>query len=158
REARSRGDLYAVTSFRTGLTNVAFLVVDDVQGARREVAEVLSQWSQEGFHFQHYWGLLAQGVTDLYAGDGAAAHARIERAWPELRRTMMLRIQNILIESTNLRARSALAALDGGRGDAARLASVERWARQLAAIPVPWSRALAVLLRAGLALARGESK
>lgn len=157
-EAISRGDLYAATSFRTGLTNVSLLVADDAEGARREVAEVLAQWSHQGFHFQHYWGLLAQGVADLYAGDGAAAHARIERMWPELQRSLMLRIQNVRVEGTHLRARSALAALDGSSADAQRLAAVEAAARELSRVPLGWSRALATLLEAGLRLARRDEE
>jgi len=156
REALSRGDLYAATSFRTGLTNVALLVADDVDGARREAADVLAQWSHEGFHFQHYWNLLAQGVTDLYAGDGAAAHARIEALWPALQRSLLLRIQNVFVESTHLRARAALAALDGSSADASRLALVTRSARKLSRVPLGWSRGLATLLDAGLCAARQD--
>ncbi|HYX92664.1 MAG TPA: serine/threonine-protein kinase, partial [Myxococcaceae bacterium] len=74
REARARGDLYGAASFRTGLANVARLAIDDVEGARREVQEVMEHWSQRGFHFQHYWALLARGLTDLYAGDEARLH------------------------------------------------------------------------------------
>ena len=54
-------------------------------------------------------GAVPQGIADLYAGDGASAHARIERLWPELDRSLMLRVQNILIEATHLK-RSSLSA------------------------------------------------
>jgi hypothetical protein len=156
REAETRGDLYAATSLQTGLTSLALLVADDVAGARREVAEALAKWSREGFHFQHYWGLLGFGLTDLYSGEGAAAHARVEAAWPDLGRSLMLRIENVRIEATHLRARAALAALDGTAGDREKLQLAGRCAASLDRIAAPWSQALAASVRAGLSLARGD--
>ncbi len=141
-EAQERGDLYAVTSLRSGLANVAHLAADDPELARREVADVMRQWSQRGFHFQHYWGLVSNVLIGLYAGDGRAAYERVREAWPALRRSLLLRIQNVRVEATFLRAAAALAA---GLGDEA-LASARRLERER----VGWAEAFAALLRAGI--------
>ncbi|MFZ5470650.1 MAG: serine/threonine-protein kinase PknK [Myxococcota bacterium] len=109
-EAQERGDLYSATSLRSGLANVALLAADDVEGARREVREVMGRWSKQGFHFQHYWGLLSQGMIGLYANEAAGALAHMEAEWGALERALLLRIQNVRIEAWHLRARLALAA------------------------------------------------
>jgi hypothetical protein len=44
----------------------------------------------------------------------------------------------------------------GSKADERRLEAVARDARRLARVPVPWSAALAILLEAGLTLARGD--
>jgi eukaryotic-like serine/threonine-protein kinase len=155
REARARGDLYGAACI-TGLANVAHLVVDDVEGARREVQEVMDQWSQRGFHFQHYWSLLARGSTDLYAGAGPEAWERVRAQWPALERSLLLRIQSVRIEATHLRARSALAAIGRGLDDELLTREAERAARRLERERVRRADALAMLIRSGIAQARGQ--
>jgi hypothetical protein len=138
-EAEERGDLYAATSQRTGLANLAWLAADRIDVARARVREADEQWSKRGFHFQHYWNLLAECNIDLYAGDGQRAYERVMSRWDELAGSLYLRIQNVRVEALHLRARCALAA--GKRSEAERIAS--RIARER----MPWATALARLLR-----------
>jgi eukaryotic-like serine/threonine-protein kinase len=155
-EANERGDLYAAASFRTGLTNVALLVRDDVKGAREQVRDVLAQWSRRGFHFEHYWSLLAQGIIDLYDGSGREAYERIARQWKDLQRALLLRIQQVRVEATHLRARSALAALGQGLDERALLAAAQHDASALGREDVPWARVVAGLLQASIAAHQGK--
>jgi len=156
REAQQRGDIFAAASFRTGVTSAASLLRDDVEGARGEVRQVLDQWSHQGFHFQHYWGLLAEGIIDLYNGDGRRAWERIHDRWHELDGALLLRIQQLRVEATHLRARSALAALGSGLDDRMLLRSAARDARALAAEDVSWAPVVSLVLRAAIAAVRGE--
>ncbi|OLC08851.1 MAG: hypothetical protein AUH42_00435, partial [Gemmatimonadetes bacterium 13_1_40CM_70_11] len=76
REARERGDIYAAADVLAGRPVVAWLLEDDVPGARQAVSEGMGPWSHQGFHLQHYFSLWAQGQIDLYAADGLAAWHR----------------------------------------------------------------------------------
>jgi len=147
-EAEERGDLYAATGLRCWRTNVAWLAADDPDEARRQVMEAQRQWSQKGFHLQHYYELLALVQIDLYAGDGRGAWRRIQERWAAFRRSLLLRVQNVRIESLGLRARCALALHDASPR---LLAVAARDARRLARERMPWSQPLAQLLYAALA-------
>lgn len=154
REAEERGDLYAATSFRIGLTNVRHLVADDAEAAQWEVKEVMGRWSRQGFQFQHYLGLLAQAANDLYVGAGPRAHERVVGSWAQLSASLLLRSQGVRIEATHLRGRSALAA--AADGAARRVGEAERCAALLARENMAWADALAEALRGGALAARGD--
>jgi hypothetical protein len=139
REAEGRGDRYATTSLQLGLANVAILAAGDPKGARERVREAVSRWSQSSFHFQHYWAVLSESMIDLYAGEPRAAYDRLRDAWPKLKAAQLLRMQNVRIEATYLKARSALAC--GERGEA--LAEAER----LEAERVAWANGFAAVIR-----------
>jgi len=142
REAQSRGDRYALTSLRSGLANVSLLAADDPAGARQAVREVMARWSSKSFHFQHYWALLSEGMIDLYQGTPEEGWRRTKGSWKALERSMLLRIQNVRVEATYLRARLALAT--GRLDEVLDAASDLDWER------VGWARGFALALR-GLA-------
>jgi eukaryotic-like serine/threonine-protein kinase len=147
-DARERGNLYAETDLRTRLMTLPWLAQGKPEVAAADADDALARWTQRGFHLQHYNHL--QGVTqcDLYRGDGAAALARIDRTWPELSRSLLLRIQALRAEIRNTRGRAMLAAL--GRGAGAGTSAVTRVADQLEAEHMAWTAPLAALLRAGV--------
>jgi hypothetical protein len=147
-EAEERGDLYAATNLRIGELNFVHLVADDVQGARAAAATAMRAWSRQGFHHQHWDNLLAEGTTDLYAGDFVGAWDRVERTWPALKKSLLLMIQLTRIEAVNLRGRAALAS--------GRPAEAARMAKKLHRERMPWSAALAAVLDGGVAMARGD--
>ncbi|MFY0538670.1 AAA family ATPase [Nannocystis pusilla] len=50
-------------------------------------------WPYEGFSFQHWLALGVEVDCDLYDGRGREAWARVERAWPALVRSQLMRMQ-----------------------------------------------------------------
>ncbi len=140
REAESRGDLYALTSLKCGLSNVSLLAADDPKGARTAAREAMAKWSATSFHFQHYWALLSEGLIDLYEGTANDGWVRTQAAWPSLKASQLLRIQNVRIEATYLKARLALAS---GRTEAALTA-----AATLRRENIGWANGFALLIRA----------
>jgi eukaryotic-like serine/threonine-protein kinase len=97
----------------------------------------------------------------LYAGDGRAAWTGIARKWRDLGRTLLLRVQPVLIESLHLRARAALAAALEPATEPSERASLirtaEKDAQRLHQIGAPWGMALAELIFSGVAALRGAS-
>jgi tetratricopeptide (TPR) repeat protein len=158
REARSRGDIYAGTSLRTGVLNLAWLRGGDASEARKVVRDAMGQWTQSGYHSQHFWALIALARIDLYEGSGRDAHDRIGREWLKIARAMILRMRIMGAEVRHLRACAALAT-------AAPLAGTERLrliraaegdARILAGMRWKVSTAFAASIRGGAAALRGK--
>jgi hypothetical protein len=161
REAASRGDLYAATNLHTGVPNVVDLVADDPYAARHHAVEAIRQWSQQGFHVQHFYDLLAQGQIDLYLGDGAASCKRLAERWAALEGSMLLRVQMVRHVSLNLRARSAIAAaaaLPAGAPSQREplLRAAEHDVGRVLAEKMTWSANISILARAGIAATRGD--
>jgi hypothetical protein len=161
RDARRRGDLYAETNFRTGVLNIVWLVEDDPTRARREVEDAMKQWSNQGFHVQHFYELLALTNVDVYVGDGMTAYARAQAKWPLLESSMLLRVQAVLLTSLDVRMRSAIcaAAQIGATTPAGTdlLRAAERDAKRIEAEGMRWAVNLAKFARGGIAYLRGKN-
>jgi serine/threonine protein kinase len=160
-EASSRGDLYVSTSVGNGLPNMVWLAQDDPAGALERILDGMRQWSQREFHTQHYWKLIAEAQIDLYRGDPTAAWSRVVAIWPDLKRSMMLRIQMVGIEIGHLRARAALAlAAETSRASerARLLRAAAADAARLQQTGAPWALPLAALVRAGIAAIEGNAE
>jgi hypothetical protein len=160
-EARDRGNTYAMVGARAPYGVVAWLVRGDAAGARRQLGEAVASWSSHGFHLQHYWLLMAESFLDLHAGDGAAAWARVSGRWPELKRSLLLRMPFVRTELVHARGASALAAAAGERLASARqalVAEAARSARALDGIGSDLARALAKLIAAGVAAQEGRAE
>jgi serine/threonine protein kinase len=149
-DAEERGDLYTTVNMRIGHSNGVWLVSDDVAAARRHVREAMAAWPERGFSVQRYRALLAEVNLDLYAGEGAAAYARVRRHWGALRRSLLMSVQYIRADAYFMRARGALAV--------GRPREAERFARKLDAERMPWTSALAALVHALVALAQGDRR
>ena len=109
---------------------------------------------------QHMEELWMESHIDLYREDGDAAWDRMTRQWPNLQRSLLMRVQLIRIGMRHLRARCALAkavAVGIGTGDAqALLDAAERDARRVERESMPWGNALAQLIHAAVAAGRGD--
>jgi eukaryotic-like serine/threonine-protein kinase len=147
-EAEERGDLYITVNLRIGHCNGVWLMMDDVDAARRHVREAMAEWKEEGFSLQHYRALLAEANIELYAGAGEAAYGMVAHGWPQLRRSLFLYVQYVRGDAYSLRARCALAS--------GRLAEAARYARKLERERMLWTSTLASLIRAGVARAAGD--
>jgi serine/threonine protein kinase len=147
REATSRGDLFASTNFRSGLSHFAWLVAGDPARARSETQEARAAWPHGGFHAQHWFNLLAEANIDLYERDGEGALRRVKEAWAALSRSLLLRVELTRIAALDLKCRVLLSASRGAdaRGANVLLAAARRTARKLHAEAADWARALANL-------------
>jgi tRNA A-37 threonylcarbamoyl transferase component Bud32 len=156
--AEKRSNLFELTDLRTRV-NITWLLNDDPVEARRQVIEAMQQWTQKGFHRQHYNALLALAQIELYSGNGLVAWKQVSSQWPALSSSMILRVQIIRIEALHLRARCALAAAASGAADAQRLIAVaERLATQISKEGMKWADPLAALLQAGVAFLRDDKQ
>jgi hypothetical protein len=157
-EAEDRGDRYAASMLRTGIQNEAWLATGDVAGARAEVKAAEALWSRQGFHVQHLLHLYANVQIDLYVGDGASALARMQEAWPKMRRSLLLATEFPRICALHLRARAALACAASVQGaERERLLELALCdARRLARYRRGWSNAYALGVRATVAARRGQ--
>ena len=156
-EALDRGDLYAAADVAAGRPIVAWLFSDDPMAARERFRETMGKWTLHGFHFQHYSSLLAQVQVDLYTGDAEAAWGAMARRWPELTRSLLLRIQQIRIEVRDLRARAALAAVTGGTGDLqSRVKQARRDAKKILHEKTHWGDPFAHLILGGACALEGD--
>ena len=161
READGRGDLCASTYVRSGLALMSWLVRDDPEGARAEVARTEARWSNRGYFLAHFWCFIAAAQIDLYTGDPARALERITAEWPRLSQSLMLRsIQIVRVESLHVRARAALAlaARPGIQRERERLLrAAAADADRLADEKIAYATPLAALVRAGVRRAARRS-
>jgi hypothetical protein len=155
KEARERDDLYAVTNLSLVVRSFWRLARDEPERARQELEQTMARWTPHGFHVQHMNRLYDEAQIDLYLGRGRSALERLTAQWPALKRSHLLRVQQVRIFMLHLRARSALAAATGA-DSAALLDLAEGDARTLRREAMPWAGALAGLVRAGVARVRGH--
>jgi serine/threonine protein kinase len=157
KEARERNDLYAVTNLSLVIRTLVRLADDEPERARRELRQVIDEWSQQGFHVQHMNRLFDEAQIDLYQGEGSAAWERVAGQWPALACSHLLRVQQVRIFLIHLRARAALAAAPAATGPRPLLHAAERDARLLRRERIAWAEALAQLVSAGVAMGRHDA-
>ncbi len=157
REARERGDLYAVVCHSTGLATLVWLAENDPETALARSRDALARWSQKTFHVEHWWAMLGDRQVDLYRGDAEAAYEKVHAQWGALDSSLLLMVQLTRLEATHLRARSALA-LARARPSSQRALcrEVEQDAGRLLKERTPWCTPLVALLRAGAAATQGD--
>ena len=152
REAESHGDRYSAAQAGAGRGNIMWVVRDEPEEARRLSDLYMAPWSGEAFHIPHWWSMVAMCQADLYEGLGQAAWSRFGARWPQVRRSILLRVQAVRIETRHLRARCALGA-SGAASASERERLLQTAARDTARLErerMPWASALAALLRAGV--------
>ena len=155
-EARQRDDLYEETNLCLAIRTFVRLAADEPQRARGELAQVMEKWSQQGFHVQHMNRLFDDVQIDLYEGDAERAWHRLAEAWPTLKRSYLLHVQQVRILMLDLRARCALARASG-KDSVSRLRLAERDVRALRREKADWADQLARLREVALAFRRGDS-
>ena len=156
KEARERDDLYEETNLCLTIRTFVRLAADEPQRARTDLDQVMERWSQQGFHVQHMNRLFDEAQIDLYLGDAESAWRRLEADWPALRRSHLLRVQQIRIVMLHLRARCAVALASKGKDSSTWLHHAERDARSLRREKLPWADALADLIDGAVAFRRGK--
>ena len=160
--ARDKADLLTATNLRTSVAPYLYLAQDQPDRAASEIRQAMANWSSAGFHIQHYNALAAQANIHLYQGEPGQAAELISAQWRPFRRSLLLRVQGILITMLELRARVALALAQslapGAPERAVCLKSARADRRALERETTPYSDAFALKLRAqeALVLARDE--
>jgi hypothetical protein len=154
-DAEERNDIYTVVNIRTNSMSFLALVRDDVNEAQRELDRASAHLSKTGLHVQHAYALLAQAQVWMYGGEAAAVHAEMTHRWPAIKRSLLLRVQNIRILLHEAHARACVALVTAGAPHATRHIA-ERLLRALEREDIPWASAQVALLRAALALHDGQ--
>jgi tetratricopeptide (TPR) repeat protein len=155
-EAQARGNLYALATLGTFVRPCVRLAADDVEGARRELDELMSQWSRQGYHLQHSQWMIENVDFHLYQGNPDAAVQCLTEHWPALTKSLLLRTQHLRTIIIHLHARCMLAASEISSDPRPLLRSAERDARQLWGERTLCAQSLAQMVRAGLAARRGD--
>jgi hypothetical protein len=158
RDATERGDLYGLVNLRIGPSSIAWLVDDEPDEGRAELADVMGRWTREakgGFQSEHFTAMYARVGIELYAGRPGEAHAAVVAQWSALRRSLLLTVQINRVLAHAARGCSALAAAEAFAGDRSHLlATAGRAARALQRERCRWAVPLGKLLAAGVSLVR----
>ncbi len=160
KDVREKGDLYAEVNLRCRVVWVSLLVADQPEEARREIEDAINRWSQHGFHIQHYWHMTGRVEIELYRGDAVSAWRILERTWPAMSKSLLLRIQLTAAEARILRCRTGLAAavahgVDSSKGRRL-LDETEQRLHRVEKANIFWVEPLTQLVRAGMASSAGE--
>jgi hypothetical protein len=156
-DARNRSDLFAETNLVASRVNVRWMLDGAPEAKRRDIDQALRRWGQPGrFQIQHWFGLQSHAQLDLYLGEPLSALRRLDDAWPTLKRSFLLRVQNIRVEARSMRAFAAISVAGKGADREEMLAIAERDAAAIEGEAVAWADPIAMLVRAGVARGRGK--
>ena len=155
-ELRRRGNFYLPIELCTR-SNFVWLAADDPDEGERETLAALAQWSQRGFHRQHFSAMLARVQTALYRGDAETAWQLLQEQEAKLRRSMLMQVQALRVEAHYLRGRVAVAIAAQDPSARRRFLSIARAnAHRISREQMPWSDPLARLVEAGIASVEGR--
>ena len=160
RRADEDSDLYSSLFMRLGQSNAAWLARDRPEEARKHVDRVLAGFFPETYKWHVHQGVFAESQIDLYTGAFEAAHERVTKSWPEIRKSGIMRHQSLRVSMADLHARSALAlaaTLQDGVQRRELIRFVTRTAKQLESEPALPSSAAGFVLRAGLEALAGRT-
>jgi hypothetical protein len=156
RDAEKRQDLYTVANVRVSTMAFLALMRDDVPDAERELELASHLLPKNGFHVQHALSLMTELALILYRGEPARVLAILAERGPTIRRSMLLRVQTLRAPFDEARARACIMLIASGAPDAPALRkTAEHSVRALEKERMPWTDALASVLRAGLAYTSG---
>ncbi len=159
KDARARGDLYALMTLESGILRLPQLADDDPEGTQRDLDAIMDCWPHRDFHLQHLSAVFTQIYIDLYRGDGSAAWNHAHESDAAIQGSLLLRVQLLRIMMASLRGAAALAAAEVARDPKLLLRSARGDAHRLEREKAPWATALARLIRAGVAsLERDKSQ
>jgi hypothetical protein len=154
REAEDRGDHFALVTLHT-FAGMTLLFQDQPATARQQIERGMALWTSVEADVRLLSGHVMRATTSLYEGDGAAAYEEIDRDWRRRMAAPLSRIGFVRAGTLVLHGLSALAAHRSGTPDRRLVRAAARDARRLRAMRQPWTRALARILDAGVALAIG---
>jgi serine/threonine protein kinase len=157
-DAERRGDLYTAVNLRAAPMVDVSLVADDPHAAREHIRVALATWTQNGFHIQHWKGMVWGAMIELYVGRGTAAYEGLERQRRAFVRSLLGHSQFVRELTRYVRGCAAVAAaLDApATVRRARLAEARSIAKRLEREGMTWTAPLAKLVLAAAAHAGGD--
>jgi hypothetical protein len=150
--AKARNDLYESTHLQIRVAHVLHLAADGPEVADTQLRAAQVSIADQGFHLEHWWAMIAGIEIAIYRGDAHAAWRLVRSKWGPLRRSLLMRVQYVRIESFVYRAFAALALASVSAAERKRLLRVAL--SDAAAVEreqTPWATALAGLIRSGVA-------
>jgi tetratricopeptide (TPR) repeat protein len=157
RDAQRRGDLFALMNFGTFVMVSDRLGADEPQAAQDELNINSLIWSQKGFHIQHHNVNISKNIIYLYCSNSIAWKHAVGN-WSAYRRSSMFHAQQVRVAVGQIRAQSALSAAVTEANPEPYLRDAEWVIRRLERERMPWPRAEAILLRAGVARIRRRTE
>ncbi|MEM7582491.1 MAG: AAA family ATPase [Acidobacteriota bacterium] len=155
-ETKERGDTYLSNAARA--RTMSWLASDEVATALRYLEGEEAKEAAMGFTIRRYNELLARVQADLYRGEPRAVWHQLSERWPQIRRSLLLRVRLARVEALQARARVALANAAQGYETRSLLRIVKRYARRIARTEMPWAEPMSALLLAGAARVQGEHR
>lgn len=158
RDAEMHAEWQMATSLRGGTATVAYLVDDDLEGARVAREEMWSRWKHGVGYLRHYWDVYTHLAIDLYAGDWTDIWRHVDERGEVLFHEVLERISLGRMGRSELTARVALAAALANKGEARvrYLREAERLAARLEAERLRPANAMVRLIRACASMLRGQ--
>jgi serine/threonine protein kinase len=155
--AEDRGDLFTLVNMRTSLGVQDAIRTGDPERARRDLDLSMAQWSQSGFHVQHWQAMVYGAELDTYAGDHERAYRCFVDRMPALKKSLLLHAGFIRTMTWFSVARLGLASIAAAPGTKdARIAEARGMARKLRREADRWAGALAALVEASVENAAGR--
>ncbi|MCC7000431.1 MAG: protein kinase [Deltaproteobacteria bacterium] len=158
-DARSRGDRYLEIGLRGAFGSIPYLASGDIGAGERDLDDAMAVWGAPGeqrFHMQHCYDVLSRCTFDLLRGHGAGAPAlrRLDEAWPQFKRSFLLRAQVVRCFLLDMDGRIAVLAAQGGVSGA--LPRAQRAARLLRREGLALATTWAAAMEAGIASVKGD--
>jgi hypothetical protein len=111
-QAEDRGDLYIPVNIQTSMSITMGLVIGEPERARAICDRALAQWTQDGFHVQHWQAMVYRPDIDVYQGEPVRAYETFMAQIPALKKSLLLHAGFIRTTTFFVRARLALSTLD----------------------------------------------
>jgi tetratricopeptide (TPR) repeat protein len=157
RDALIQQNVYAAVHLRVGTSSLPWLLEDRPEFAEAQMQEAMGEWSQQGFHLEHFYALISRVTIRLYVGDPERGHTFAADLLSASRRSLLWRVQLVRFRALYAHGGAALSMLERKLGDRERLlGEVRRDARAIEREHTAWMQPFAQVLRAGLALHQGE--
>jgi tetratricopeptide (TPR) repeat protein len=158
--ADQAGDLYYATFHGVFVEPHLRLLDDDVPGARHSITFALARWSAGAgvYGVQHALAAEMRPATEIYAGEGVAAHDTLGAEWVLLKKHFLLQNLVYFRGVLELRARTyvAAAARSQGRERERLIRGADADARRLERLQQPCTAPFVDVIRAGIAHLRGD--
>jgi hypothetical protein len=148
-DALRRKDVFTRNLFATHPTVWRALCDDRTDGVLAGIEASLEGWPGDAYYQAHHVAVVGRTMLHLYAGDGPAAAALLDRSMPMVKALMLNRMPFVMGEVHKLRGQAAIRCGDRPRA--------LRAARAMSKIGIPVGRAFAASMRAAIAAGRGDT-